>query len=94
MQWIQSFLRFFFDLFFGCRHDHMTRPFTLESHSYKICLDCGQEMPYSLESMRLLNTWEVRRLQQHRIETVPDIAPALESALQPEKPYANWKAVA
>lgn len=90
MQWIQTIMEFIFDLFFGCRHNHLTRPFTLQSHSYKICLDCGQEMPYSLEHMRLLRPWEIRREPKEQPADIPATVPALVS----EKSYADWKAVA
>jgi len=92
MQQIRVILEFIFDLFFGCHHDHLTRPFTLQSHSYKICLDCGLEMPYSVESMRLLHPWEVGH-EQKKAQTT-EIIPVTVSVLSSDKPYANWKAVA
>ena len=36
---------------FGCWHRHISRPFTLWGRTYEICLDCGKELPYSLELM-------------------------------------------
>ena len=38
-------------LAFGCWHRHISRPFTLRGRTYEICLDCGKELPYSLELM-------------------------------------------
>jgi hypothetical protein len=35
----------------GCRHPHQSRPFTLRHHTYKVCLDCGIEIPYPLVTM-------------------------------------------
>ena len=35
----------------ACRHRHQSRPFTLDNRTYKVCLDCGKEIEYSLESM-------------------------------------------
>jgi hypothetical protein len=35
----------------ACRHRHQSRPFTLDNRTYKVCLDCGKEIQYSLESM-------------------------------------------
>jgi hypothetical protein len=40
------------DLFLGaCRHRHQSRPFTLDKQTYRACLDCGEEIGYSLERM-------------------------------------------
>jgi hypothetical protein len=39
------------DALFGCRHSHVTRPFTLQRKTYEVCLDCGREIPYSLATM-------------------------------------------
>jgi hypothetical protein len=39
------------DAVFGCRHSHVTRPFTLRRKTYEVCLDCGREIPYSLVTM-------------------------------------------
>ena len=39
---IDSVFGFFYEIFFGCRHERLTRPFTLQSHTYKVCLDCGK----------------------------------------------------
>ncbi len=94
MQWVQMGLEFLFDLFFGCRHAHLTRPFTLESRSYKICLDCGHEMPYSLESMRLLHPWEIMRAAKTPAHAMQEPVPALASGISSTKSYERWKAVA
>jgi hypothetical protein len=34
-----------------CRHRRQSRPFTLDNETYKVCLDCGKKIEYSLESM-------------------------------------------
>lgn len=39
------------DTLFGCRHSNQSRPFTLRRHTYKVCLDCGKEISYSLAPM-------------------------------------------
>jgi hypothetical protein len=39
----------------ACRHGHQSRPFTLDNQTYKVCLDCGKEIGYSLESMTPLS---------------------------------------
>lgn len=30
-------------LAFGCHHRHISRVFTIDKRTYKICLDCGHE---------------------------------------------------
>lgn len=39
------------DLFFGCRHKDLSRPFSSEGQTYKVCLKCGAHLPYSWETM-------------------------------------------
>lgn len=80
---------FFYEMFFGCSHGHLTRPFTLQAHSYKVCLDCGRQFPYSLDKMRLLYPWEI--VNQPTEELVPI---ALESGLAEQQNYNRTKAVA
>jgi hypothetical protein len=99
MQWLKLALAFMVDLLFGCRHAHLSRPFTIEERSYKICLDCGQEMPYSVEAMRLLRPWEVLRSERaRRTATLPAPAHAgLDAGLQTVpagKHGSGWRSVA
>ena len=55
---------------FGCHHRKLSRVFTIEGHSYKVCCSCGAKFNYSLETMsithrrRLLSA--LRRLQRRR----------------------------
>lgn len=74
MSWLQSIYAFFSEIFFGCSHGHLTRPFTLQAHSYKVCLDCGKQFPYSLEKMRLLHSWELAKTEP---TPVTELTPAL-----------------
>jgi len=32
-----------FQFAFCCRHGHVSRVFTIQKRTYKVCLDCGQE---------------------------------------------------
>lgn len=48
---------------FGCKHDRMTRPFTIQKQSYMVCLECGQKVFYSTEKMRRLSRREVRHMR-------------------------------
>ena len=39
------------DFLFGCHHGHLSRVFTLEDETYRVCCDCGARFKYSLETM-------------------------------------------
>ncbi len=41
------------DFLFGCHHGHLSRVFTLEGQSYRVCCDCGARYGYSLETMSI-----------------------------------------
>ena len=41
------------DFLFGCHHVHLSRVFTLQGESYKVCCDCGARFAYSLETMSI-----------------------------------------
>ena len=48
LRWIWAYL-------FGCVHFHTTWPHQNQlGHAYVCCLDCGTEMPYSLEYMQIV----------------------------------------
>ena len=36
--------------FFGCRHKGMSRPFTQEGRTYRVCLKCGMRRAFDLRS--------------------------------------------
>ena len=42
------------NLFFGCRHRQLSRAFTSQGETYKVCLKCGARLPYSWETMTVL----------------------------------------
>ncbi len=48
---------------FGCQHDRLSRPFTIQQQSYMVCLECGRKIFYSMDEMRQLSRREVRRLR-------------------------------
>ena len=86
--WLRAIYDFFYEMFFGCSHGHLTRPFTLQAHSYKVCLDCGRQFPYSLEKMRLLHPWEIVK---QPLELMPV---SMETELSEQQDYHRSKAVA
>lgn len=87
--WLGAIYNFLCEMFFGCSHGHLTRPFTIQSHCYKVCLDCGGQFPYSLEKMRLLHPWEI--MVQPQLELAPIL---MESELITQQDYRHSKAVA
>ena len=92
MTWLRTIYNFFYEIFLGCSHGHLTRPFTLQHHSYKVCLDCGKEFPYSLEKMRTVHPWEAAKLPSHVTELTP-IA-TMPSAFADGEDYRRNKAIA
>ncbi len=51
-----------FQFFFGCRHRHKSRVFTIKHRTYQVCFDCGREfdLPDSHASKRLLASLKTR----------------------------------
>jgi hypothetical protein len=41
---------------FGCHHRKLSRVFTIEGRSYKVCCDCGAHLDYSLKEMSLVSS--------------------------------------
>jgi hypothetical protein len=53
-----------FDFVFGCHHGHLSRVFTIDRRTYRVCCDCGAKFQYSLESMsieRRFTTFDARQ---------------------------------
>ena len=47
------------DLAFGCHHRKLSRVFTINGHTYKVCCDCGASFHYSLQSMSVTRRWRL-----------------------------------
>jgi len=60
---LRAVLSFFTEILFGCSHSKLSRPFTLNDETYKVCLDCGKQIYYSAQDMRPLTAWEIRRMK-------------------------------
>ena len=60
---IRAIFNFFYEIFLGCSHSHLTRIFTVEQETYRVCLDCGKHIPYSPVTMRALTARELRRMK-------------------------------
>lgn len=46
-------LMFALNFLFGCHHGHLSRVFTIDRRTYKVCCDCGAKFAYSLTSMSI-----------------------------------------
>jgi hypothetical protein len=56
---------------FGCHHTKLSRVFTIDGHSYKVCCGCGAHFDYSLRTMSITTHRKpfpaLRRLRARRI---------------------------
>lgn len=77
---LRAIFNFLYEIVLGCSHQHLTRPFTLQNETYKVCLDCGKQIYYSAVTMRPLNAREVRRLMTAHageVRVMPSNSPAM-----------------
>lgn len=47
-------VRGIFEWMFECHHNDLSRVFTINHRSYKVCFECGQQVDYSLKLMHSL----------------------------------------
>jgi hypothetical protein len=43
-------------MFIGCYHSELSRVFTIEGHTYRVCFNCGTKFDYSLANMSMKRT--------------------------------------
>lgn len=55
---------------FGCHHKHLSRVFTIEHKSYKVCCDCGAHFDYSLQKMSVVHRHSRRALRLLRMKHI------------------------
>ena len=65
MSWLSWILAYLFD----CVHPHTTWPRRHRAgFAYVACLDCGRELPYSLDSMRIVTRAEgLQQIREDRL---------------------------
>jgi len=42
-----------FVILFGCWHNQLSRVFTIQGRTYRVCCNCGAKFDYSLEHMAM-----------------------------------------
>ncbi|HYY57523.1 MAG TPA: hypothetical protein VE842_09325 [Pyrinomonadaceae bacterium] len=69
---------------FGCWHREMSRPFTLDCNTYRVCLDCGARRAFDPERWEMVGAYYyglpsasalrvVKNRARRRDETAPQI---------------------
>jgi hypothetical protein len=48
---LSNILQVIFHYLFECHHCNLSRVFTIKHRTYQVCLECGQELDYSLSLM-------------------------------------------
>jgi hypothetical protein len=77
MHWITDFFQSVFEAIFGfCRHNNQSRPFTIEGQTYKVCMDCSQQIFYSRDTMLPLSRRELRYLRAEQATAAVAVMPA------------------
>jgi uncharacterized membrane protein len=58
-------LMFALDFLFGCHHRQLSRVFTIDGRTYRVCCACGAKFFYSLTSMSIER--RAKRIDVHRV---------------------------
>jgi hypothetical protein len=69
-----------YDAFFGCWHTHYSFPITVRrgkrrsaaaslTGTYVVCLDCGRELPYDWQEMKVIDSDSDRRAYVQSLAT-------------------------
>ena len=58
MEWVAKWLWKSYDLAFGCHHRNLSRVFTIDRRTYRVCCSCGVKFTYSLENMSVVGPEE------------------------------------
>jgi hypothetical protein len=53
MKWLLESLAMLLEFLFGCRHQALSRVFTIGGQTYQICCDCGARFSYSWSKMSM-----------------------------------------
>jgi hypothetical protein len=50
---LSNILQVILHYLFECHHSDLSRVFTIKHRTYQVCLECGQELDYSLSLMHI-----------------------------------------
>ena len=53
MEWLLEWLAMVLEFLFGCRHHNLSRVFTIDRQTYRVCCGCGAKFSYSLATMSI-----------------------------------------
>jgi hypothetical protein len=53
---MRAFFEIMFDWIWGCHHRHLSRVFTIDRQTYRVCFACGAKLRYSWRTMSLIKT--------------------------------------
>jgi hypothetical protein len=56
-----------FHFLFGCHHSHLSRVFTIDRRTYRVCCDCGAKFKYSLASMCMEPRFRASNAQRRKV---------------------------
>jgi hypothetical protein len=75
MNVLRAVFDYLYEFLLGCRHPRLTRLFTIEQETYRVCLECGKHVYYSAETMLPLSGRELRRLRAAQAGGLKVLAP-------------------
>ena len=55
---MRAFSNAIFEWIFGCHHRKLSRVFTIDHKTYRVCFGCGRKLPYSWRAMSLIKPSE------------------------------------
>jgi len=61
-----KYIAYLMNFLFGCHHTNLSRVFTINRHTYRVCCDCGGEFRYSLATMSIEPRDQVWKLTSDR----------------------------
>src|ERR1700749_4360012 len=81
MGWIMKCFQSVIEAIFGySRYSNLSRPFTIEGQTYKVCMDCSQQIFYSRDTMLPLSRRELRHLRAEQATASVAMMPATAEA--------------
>ena len=55
---------------FGCRHAHMSRPFSRDGRAYRSCLNCGAQRQFNIGKWEMTGGFYYGQPQAHQIPSL------------------------